>query len=127
MPIPLIAPIVAAGSSLSAAIMAGLGAVVARSFAFVFQFFAFKLARNIAVATGAAIIAAALTVGMAVAIKGMIVGVRMMMPPALAQATYFLPANINLVLAAIVTIKVTHFIWQWSMKNLAKYTMQITV
>lgn len=114
MPLPLM-PIV----------ISALGAVVAKVFEFTYQFFAFKLARNLAIGAAAVVAAAALTLTMATTIKGLLVAAKMALPPAMAVGLAFLPSNINQVVALIITIRSTHFIWQWSMKNLARYTTQV--
>ncbi len=116
MPIPLAGVVVGA-----------LGAVVAKVFGFLFQFVAYKLARNIAVATGALLACAALTVTMAQAIKAALLLVRVTMPQTLAVATYFLPPNINQIIAVMTTIATARFIYSWSVKNLTRYTMHIHV
>lgn len=116
MPIPLAGVVVGA-----------LGAVVAKVFGFWFQFFAYKLARNIAVATGALLACAALTVTMAQAIKVALLLVRVTMPQTLAVATYFLPPNTNQIISVMITIATARFIYSWSVKNLTRYTMQISV
>lgn len=114
MPVPL-APL----------ITGALGAIVTKVFDFFYQFFAYKIARNLAVGAGAVAVAAMMTLTMAQAIKVLILGARILMPPSMAAFTYFLPANINQFIAVIVTVKLTHFIWQWSMKNLARYTQTV--
>jgi len=106
-------------------VVSALGAVVVRVFDFLYQFLAYKLARNLAVGVAAVIAAAALTVAMAQGIKLAVMAARVALPPAYGAGLAFLPANLNQVIAIIITVRVSHFIWQWSMKNLARYTMQI--
>lgn len=108
-------------------LIGALGAVVSKVFEFFYQIFAFKLARNLAVSFGAIAVGGALTVGMIVGLKVLVIGARYVMPSTLGAATFFLPSNLYIILPLIVTARTTHFIWQWSMKNLAKYTMQIHV
>lgn len=106
-------------------IVSALGAVVAKVFDFLYQFLAFKLARSLAVGTAAVIAAAALTLAMAQAIKIAIMAAKVSMPSILQTGLAFLPDNINQIIAVAVTIKASHFIWQWSMRNLARYTQQV--
>ncbi|WP_153132875.1 DUF5455 family protein [Dechloromonas hortensis] len=106
-------------------VVSALGAVVAKVFDFLFTFLAYKLARNLAVGVAAVIAAAALTLAMAQGIKLLIMAARVSLPPAFAVGLAFIPPNLNQVVATIITIRVSHFIWQWSMKNLSRYTMQV--
>lgn len=106
-------------------VISALGAVVAKVFDFLYQFLAYKLARNLAVGVGAVVAAAALTLAMAQGIKVAVMAARVLLPPAYSAGLAFLPTNLNQVIALIVTIRISHFVWQWSMKNLARYTMQI--
>jgi len=102
-----------------------LGLVVRRVFTLVFGIFVFKVAQRIAIASAAILLAATLTLAMASAIKGLIVAARVTMPNTLGLATYFLPSDINVLVSVFVTIRVTHFIWSWTMKNLARFTMTV--
>lgn len=119
MPLPIVA-----GAGLGAVITAALGAVVAKVFEMLIKFFAYKVARNLAVGVGAVLLAGSLTVGMAQGIKAVVLAGRMFMPDFIAMATFFLPSSINWMIAAYVNVHLLHFIWQWSMKNLARYTRQ---
>lgn len=98
-----------------------LGFVVRRSFILFYALLTFHVAQKLAVAVAAITLGAALTLGMATAIKAAIVAVRVSMPGSLGLATYFLPSNINVMISVFITIRVAHFIWSWSMRNLAKY------
>lgn len=106
-------------------VVSALGAVVAKIFDFIYQFLAYKLARNLAIGVAAVISAATLTLAMAQAIKLAIMAARVALPPAFAAGLAFIPSNLNQVVALIITVRVSHFIWQWSMKNLSRYTMQV--
>jgi len=106
-------------------VVSALGAVVAKVFDFFYQFLAYKLARNLAIGTAAVVAAAAMTLAMAQTIKIALLTAKVLLPPAMSAGLAFLPPSINQFLAVIITIKTGHFIWQWSMKNLARYTMQV--
>lgn len=110
---------------LAGVVVGALGAVVAKVFEFVYQFFAYKLAKRIAIGAGAIAAAAALTVAMAQGIKVALLLARVAMPPFMAAATYFLPANINQIIAVMITIASIRFIWSWSLKNLARFTQTV--
>lgn len=114
MPVPLAGVVVAA-----------LGAVVAKVFEFAYQFFAYKLAKRIAVGAGAITAAAALTLAMAQGIKIALLLARVAMPQFMATATFFLPANINQIIAVMITVASVRFLWSWSMKNLARFTQTV--
>lgn len=104
-------------------LIGALGAVVSKVFEFFFTFFAFKLARNLAIATAAIALAGGLTVSMIVGLKLLVIGARYTMPSSLGAATFFLPSNIYIVIPLMVTVRTSHFIWQWSMKNLTRYAL----
>jgi len=110
---------------LAGVLVGALGAVVTKVFEFVYQFFAYKLAKRIAIGAGAIAAAAALTVAMAQGIKVALLLARVAMPQFMASATYFLPANINQIIAVVITIASIRFIWSWSMKNLARFTQTV--
>lgn len=106
-------------------VISALGAVVTKVFGFFFEFLAYKLARNLAIGVAAVLAAAALTLAMAQGIKVAIMAARVALPPAFSAGLAFIPPNLNQVVALIITVRVSHFIWQWSMKNLSRYTMQV--
>lgn len=108
-------------------LVGALGAMVTKAFELFFTVFAFKLARNLAVATAAIALAGGLTVGMILGLKVAVIAARFAMPNSLGAATFFLPSNLYIIIPLIVTVRLSHFLWQWSMKNLTKYTMQIHV
>lgn len=109
----------------AAVVVGALGAVVTKVFELVYQFFAYKLAKRIAIGAGAITAAAALTLTMAQAIKAALLLARVSMPQFMAIATYFLPANINQIIAVGITIASARFLWSWSMKNLARFTQTV--
>lgn len=118
MPVPLIAP-------LATVITGALGVVVTKVFEFFYHFLGYKVAKMLAVGTASVVAAGLLTATMAATIKQLVLLARVAMPPSMSAFTYFLPSNINVVLASIITVRMTHFIWQWSMKNLGRYTQSV--
>lgn len=104
-----------------------LGALVTQIFTLAYKFFAYKVARNIAMFSVFIVVSTGLTLAMAYSIKALLIGARVLMPPFLANATYFLPSNLNLIFSLFVTIRLTHFIWRWSMKNFVKFTHQVFI
>lgn len=103
-------------------LMTVLGALVTQVFTLAFKFFAYKIARNIAIFSAFIVVSTGLTLAMAYSIKALLVGARVLMPSMLASATYFLPSNLNLIFSLFITIRLTHFIWRWSMRNFSKFT-----
>ena len=59
---------------------------------------------------------------MSLTIKALIIGAQIAMPSSLGMATYFLPHNINQVLGLIVTIRVSHALYRWTVATMAQYT-----
>jgi hypothetical protein len=98
-----------------------LGAVVSRMLSWSMIFFSYVFAKRIAIASGFIAASAVMFLGMAAAIKAIVLTLRVTMPPILSASTYFLPANINFFIAALITVRMTHFIWRWSQANLAVY------
>lgn len=98
-----------------------LGAVVGRTFTLLFGVLSFALAQRIALVTGYILASAALFLAVSAAIKTAVLAVRVVMPPILVQATYFLPPSINSFVASIVVIRLTYFVWRWTTSNLAAY------
>jgi len=74
-----------------------------------------------ALVTAFVVAAAALTVSISVSIKAAVFAARIFMPEGLGNATYFLPSNINTIIALIVTIRVGHALYRWTVRVMAAY------
>lgn len=98
-----------------------LGAVVARVLTFAMGFLAYSLAKRLAIVTGFIVAWSALFIAMAGTVKALIIGMRIVMPPVLAQFTYFLPSSINTFIAALVSVRLIYFVWEWTQANLSAY------
>lgn len=98
-----------------------LGLLVTRIYDMFFRFFAEKIAFRITVGTAYVIAASALTVSMALAVKAMVLYARYSMPSSLGASTYFLPSNINIILGIYVTMRLTYFVWSWTLKNMERW------
>jgi len=81
----------------------------------------YEKAVQFAFVTAFLVAAGALTVSISLSIKAMIIGAQMYLPPAMAVATYFLPNNVNQVMALIVTIRVSVSLYRWTVATLAAY------
>lgn len=81
----------------------------------------YERALQITLVTAFLVAASSLTVGLAIGIKAAILAVRITMPPILAAGTYFLPSNINVVLALIFTARVSMSLYRWTVATLAAY------
>lgn len=101
-----------------------LGAILPKLFDFVFKFVAAKWAWRITLGTGIVLAVAGITVGMAVAVKALIIGARVTMPSSLGASTYFLPSNINIIIAAYITFRLVYFVYQWTLKNMERFFVQ---
>jgi len=62
-----------------------------------------------------------LFVTLALGIKAAIFAARVAMPSSIGLATYFLPSNINSIMAIIVTLRVSIAIYRWTVKVMASY------
>lgn len=81
----------------------------------------YERALHITLVTAFLVAASSLTVGLALGIKAAIYAARITMPPILAAGTYFLPSNINVILALIVTARVSISLYRWTVSTLAAY------
>lgn len=83
--------------------------------------FAAEKAMHIVIVSGFLTAAFTLMVGMALAAKMLVLGVRVTMPDLLGNSTYFLPSNINVIMAAYFTLRVSHYLYRVSTFTLAAY------
>ena len=81
----------------------------------------YEKALFITITTAAVVVMASLTAALALGIKGAIMVARVTMPPILAQATYFLPSNINMVLALVITVRSAVFLYRWTVQTMNYY------
>lgn len=98
-----------------------LGATVTKIYDFFFRFFAEKWAYRVTIGTAFVLAASAVTVAMSVAIKALVWAARVSMPSSLGAFTYFLPSNINQIIAVYVSVRLVYFIWQWTLKNMERW------
>ena len=82
----------------------------------------YEKAVRVALVTAFVVAAAGLTLTVSLTIKALIIGAQIAMPSSLGMATYFLPHNINQVLGLIVTIRVSHALYRWTVATMAQYT-----
>ena len=81
----------------------------------------YEKAVHYALVTAFVVAAGALTVGLAASLKAAIFAVQIGMPNSLGAATYFLPSNINIIFGMIITIRVSNFLYRWTMSTMAAY------
>ena len=81
----------------------------------------YEKAVQFAFVTAFLVAAGALTVSISLSIKATIIAAQIYLPPAMAVATYFLPNNVNQVMALIVTIRVSVSLYRWTVATLAAY------
>jgi len=98
-----------------------LGSLVSSVATFLVGRMAFERAINYALITGFLVAAAALFLGVTVSIKVAILTARVSMPSSLGMATFFLPASISQILAFIVTARVSHAVYRWTVNTMAAY------
>jgi len=81
----------------------------------------YEKAVQFAFVTAFLVAAGALTVSISLSIKATIIAAQIYLPPPMAVATYFLPNNVNQVMALIVTIRVSVSLYRWTVSTLAAY------
>jgi len=94
-----------------------VGAVATKAFTWVTTFLAYRTAVGVARVVAFMVVAGALTVSVSVAIKALIIGAQVVMPSSLSAFTYFLPGNINQILAIIFTARVSTSLYRWTLAN----------
>lgn len=75
--------------------------------------FAARRAFRFALVTTFLIAAATMTVTVAATIKALIMQIQVSMPGGLGEATYFLPSNINTVIAIYFSMRVSFYLYNW--------------
>jgi len=83
--------------------------------------FLYEKALQYSLVTAFLVTASFLTVGVSLAVKAMVIGAQVLLPPVLAQVTYFLPTNINQIFALIVTARLSLVIYRWTVSTFAAY------
>ena len=83
--------------------------------------FALRLAARLALVTAYVIAVAAITAGVALTVKALIMGIQVAMPLSLGAATFFLPNNINLIMGCYFSMRVTYFLFMWTRDRLTAY------
>lgn len=100
-----------------------LGLLVTRLYDFFFRFMAEKWAYRAIIGTAFVLAVGAITVGMAAAVKALVVGARVLMPSSLGASTYFLPSNINLIIGAYISARLVVYVYEWTLKNMERWFM----
>lgn len=100
-----------------------IGMFATRLYDFFFKFLAEKWAYRAVIGTSFVVAVGGITVGMAAAVKAVVVAVRVTMPNSLGASTYFLPTNINYIIAAYITARLIVFTYEWTLKNMERWFM----
>lgn len=82
---------------------------------------AFEKAMQYALITAFIVASAALFLTLTISVKALILGARVAMPNSLGMATFFLPASVAQVFAAIVTVRVGASIYRWTIATMTAY------
>lgn len=85
----------------------------------------YKTALHYARITAFVIVAGSMMLTVSLSIKAAIFAARVAMPSSLGMATYFLPGNINTVLAIFVTLRVSAALYAWTLRNVKIYTQTV--
>lgn len=102
--------------------MAWLGTFFKDALAFVFSLVASLLGKKVGLLfTGAMSLVAlysTLFMGVVILVKSTVMAVRVAFPPILVASTYFLPSNLPVILATIVSVRVSIVVYRWTLANL---------
>lgn len=102
-----------------------IGAVASKAFTWAMLFFAHRTAVSVARAVAFITVSGSLVVALSVAMKVAILAVQTAMPPSLAAFTYFLPSNLNQIFAVFVTLRISTFLYSWTVRNMRVVTQQV--
>ena len=102
-------------------ILAALRWLVGSLFTNFLALFTFQWARRLALGVALVVVFAGAFLALVVGVKAAVMAVRVAMPPILAQATYFLPSNLPVIIATAVTVRISILLFRWSMTNLQVY------
>lgn len=86
--------------------------------------FIYERAIQITLVTAFLVSASGLFLTVSTTIKMSVLALRMSLPPVMAMGAFFLPSNLNQIIAAIVTIRVTAALYRWTVGVLAAYLPQ---
>lgn len=117
MPLPV-------ASGLGAWFVGLVGLTASRAFTWFMAFFTYRTSVGLARAVAFILVAASMLVTLSLAMKAAILGVQQSMPQSLGQFTYFLPANLNQIFAVAVTLRVSVFLYRWTVRNVRIVTQQ---
>lgn len=81
----------------------------------------YEKAIRYALITAFLVTASGLFLGVSLTIKATVLALQYSMPPSLALVTFFLPSNINQVLAAIVTVRVARSLYALTVNTIRAY------
>ena len=95
--------------------------LVSRIFTSVFSVLGYQFARRLALSTALIIAFASLFILLVATVKSTVMAARVVMPPILAQVTYFLPSNLPIIIATIVTLRVSIQVYRWTIRNMSVY------
>lgn len=95
-----------------------LASALSAAFTWAVSFFAGRLAIRFALTVTYLVTLGALTVGVAVLVKGLIIGIQVSMPTSLGASTYFLPSNINVIMGAYFSMRVAFKLYCWTVYRL---------
>lgn len=86
--------------------------------------FIYERAIQITLVTAFLVAASGLFLTVSISIKTAVLALRMSMPPVMVMGTFFLPSNLNQIIATIVTIRVAVALYRWTVGVLAAYLPQ---
>ncbi len=101
-----------------------IGLTATKAFTWFLAFFTYRTAVGLARAVAFILVAASMLVALSLGMKAAILGVQQTMPQSLGQFTYFLPANLNQIFAVVVTLRISAFLYQWTLRNVRIVTQQ---
>lgn len=87
--------------------------------------FAYETALRITVTTGFLVTAAAMATALSLTIKTLVMTAQVGLPSIFAGAVMFLPPNLNKVMAIIITVRISKFLHQWTLKVMRAYVPQV--
>lgn len=102
-----------------------VGVTATKAFTWFMAFVTYRTAVRLARAVAFIVVAATMLVTLSLGMKAAILAVQQAMPNSLGQFTYFLPPNLNQIFAVFVTLRVSVFLYGWTVRNVKIVTQTV--
>lgn len=106
---------------LAAWLVSVFGSALASMMSWLMARFAYETALRITLTTAFLATAAAMATALSLTIKAAVMSAAVGLPSFLLASLQFVPSNLNQVMAIVITIRISKFIYQWTVNGLSAY------